>query len=391
MAVSQRVDLPDGRTWTVLGGDWQVVKPVEEYLEFLRNTERSPNTVKSYAHALALWWSFLEDADTDWTSVTLSTLGAFQGRLRRGQVTGTVVDLQARPVPETTVAVRVRAVASFYRYHAACSGVPVATQLYERVVGPPGPYRPFLEHVARRAGRTRSRLSTRRPRRPTPLLTPEQVATICEGAATWDQARRCWVGNLRNRLLWMLLAETGLRLGEALSLQHGDWTSGHGETSYVEVVPRPHPLGIQQKSGSRRVYIGSELDRLYGDYLWLLCDAGVDLVVGNLDESYIFCNLEREPRFRPMRPETVYDHVAALKRRYPQLPAGWTPHWFRHTHATALLFAGVEPILVSRRLGHTDVQTTINTYAHVTSDSELRALANWRAWVDGWGVTAATD
>ena len=41
----------------------------------------------------------------------------------------------------------------------------------------------------------------------------------------------------------------------------------------------------------------------------------------------------------------------------------------RHTHATALLLAGVPVHVVSRRLGHADVQTTLETYAHVT---ELR-------------------
>ena len=34
-----------------------------------------------------------------------------------------------------------------------------------------------------------------------------------------------------------------------------------------------------------------------------------------------------------------------------QVPAGWTPHWFRHSHATALLLAGVPVHVVSRRLG----------------------------------------
>ena len=32
--------------------------------------------------------------------------------------------------------------------------------------------------------------------------------------------------------------------------------------------------------------------------------------------------------------------------------------------------------VVSRRLGHSDVQTTMNTYAHVTEDAELRAVAD---------------
>lgn len=55
---TQRVVLPcGGSTWTVLGRDHQVVGPAEEFLEYLRVQGTSPNTVKSYARALALWWT----------------------------------------------------------------------------------------------------------------------------------------------------------------------------------------------------------------------------------------------------------------------------------------------------------------------------------------------
>ena len=39
-----------------------VVVPAEEFLEYLRMLGRSPNTVKSYARALALWWQFLRSS-----------------------------------------------------------------------------------------------------------------------------------------------------------------------------------------------------------------------------------------------------------------------------------------------------------------------------------------
>jgi integrase len=86
----------------------------------------------------------------------------------------------------------------------------------------------------------------------------------------------------------------------------------------------------------------------------------------------------------PLRPESVYAHLRSIKRRLPQLPVAATPHWFRHSHATALLLAGTPVHVVSRRLGHESVQTTMNTYGHVTEDAELAALANWREVVAGW-------
>src|SRR5664280_259349 len=111
----------------------------------------------------------------------------------------------------------------------------------------------------------------------------------------------------------------GLRLGEALGLQHRERVKG---------------------GGYRRLYVSDELDRLYGEYLWGLCEAGVEDAVADLDAAHVFVNLAHAPRFAPWRPESVYDLVRRLRRQLAgQVPAGWTPHWFRHSHATALLLS----------------------------------------------------
>jgi integrase len=183
----------------------------------------------------------------------------------------------------------------------------------------------------------------------------------------------------------MLLAETGLRLGEALGLQHRDWHTGRGDTPFIEVVDREHPHGVRAKSGYRRLYVSDELDRLYGEHVWRLCEAGGDLATDDFDATYVFVNLDREPRFAPWRPESVYDLVERLRRQLAgQVPESWTPHWMRHSHATALLLSGVPVHVVSRRLGHSDVQTTLSIYAHVTQDAEMRAAADWKAFTAGW-------
>jgi len=44
--------MPDSgvESWTVLGDDHAPVEPVERWLAYLTLVERSPNTVKAYAH-----------------------------------------------------------------------------------------------------------------------------------------------------------------------------------------------------------------------------------------------------------------------------------------------------------------------------------------------------
>lgn len=385
-----RLVSPEGvRTWTVLGSDHRTVEPAEEYLEYLRAQLASPNTVKSYARALALWWQYLDAFDLRWDAVTLGDFGAFLTWLRTGDEPG-VASIERRPArfAESTISVRLGAVLSCYDYH-LLNGVDVGRDLHRITHRGGGKYKPLLEHLARRRGRRQAVVRVRDRRRgvPPPVLTPGQIERICEACASWDTETREWSGSVRNRLLWMLLAETGVRLGEALGFQHRDWHTGRGDTPFVEVIPRDHPHQVRAKSGYRRLYVSDELDRLYGEYVWRLCEAGADLVTEDFDATYVFVNLDHEPRFAPWRPDSVYDLVGRLRRQLAgQVPQAWTPHWMRHSHATALLLSGVPVHVVSRRLGHADVQTTLNTYAHVTEEAEMRALAEWKVFTAHWRV-----
>jgi integrase/recombinase XerD len=386
----QRVVLDGQRTWTVTGDDHLPVGPVEEYLEFLRIAQKcSPNTVRSYATSLARWWEYLTAAGVAWDRVSLPFFVSFVAWLRTGLPAG-VARLPAAEedgrLAESTIASRVTAVLSFYRYHADVGQVPVAGRLY-RAGALSGQYLPGLVHLRRDAQRPAPAVRVRQPAaRPVPVLTPAQVKAIVDACAKWDPASGEWTGSVRDRLLFAALAETGMRLGELLSTRHCDWHAGRGQTPFVEVVPRQdHPAGVRCKSGRyRRVYISDELERLHSEYIWQLCDAGAHDQV-DLQGHFVFVNLRGGQRLAPMRPETVYDKVASLKRQLSgRVPAGWTPHWFRHTHASALLLSGAREHVVMRRLGHADIQTTLNLYGWVTEDAELRALADWRSFCSGW-------
>jgi len=50
-----------------------------------------------------------------------------------------------------------------------------------------------------------------------------------------------------------------------------------------------------------------------------------------------------------------------------------TMHGLRHTHATILLEQGVNPKVVSERLGHASVATTMDIYSHVLPDMQEKA------------------
>jgi site-specific recombinase XerD len=117
----QRVLLDGERTWTVTGDDHLPVGPVEEYLEFLRVAQQcSPNTIRSYATSLARWWEYVTTAGAAWDEVRLPIFVSFVSSLRTGLPAGVsalpATDAGER-LAESTVAARVTAVLSFYRYH----------------------------------------------------------------------------------------------------------------------------------------------------------------------------------------------------------------------------------------------------------------------------------
>src|SRR6266851_5684568 len=118
----QRVMLGGQRTWTVTGEDHLPVGPVEEYLEFLRVAQQSsPNTVRSYATSLARWWEYLTTARLAWDEVSLPAFIPFLASLRTGEPAGVTrlpAGEQSTGLAQSTVAARVTAVLSFYRYHA---------------------------------------------------------------------------------------------------------------------------------------------------------------------------------------------------------------------------------------------------------------------------------
>ena len=80
----QRLLMPEdgAESYTVLADDHGVVEPVEAYLAYLAALERSPNTVRAYAHDLRDFFAFLEARGLGWTAATVENVGAFVAWLR---------------------------------------------------------------------------------------------------------------------------------------------------------------------------------------------------------------------------------------------------------------------------------------------------------------------
>ena len=91
------------RSWTVVGEDGLPVEPVEDYLAHLVAVERSPNTVRAYAHSLALWGDYLARRGVDWAVADVEQVAGFVGWLRAPAENVIVLDASAARRAENTV------------------------------------------------------------------------------------------------------------------------------------------------------------------------------------------------------------------------------------------------------------------------------------------------
>ena len=61
------------------------------------------------------------------------------------------------------------------------------------------------------------------------------------------------------------------------------------------------------------------------------------------------------------------EHCRKRLKKYEAL-TGVKPirvHDIRHSHVAYLIYQGVEPLIIKERLGHKDIQMTLNTYGHL--------------------------
>ena len=163
----RRVVMPVTGTvsWTVVGPDRFPVGPVERYLAWLVDIERSPNTVRAYAHDLKLYWSFLAAKGLRWDEPSVESLGEFTAWMR-SPAENVVVLVNGDPRRgRRTVNRALSAVIGLYEYEQR-NGQRFASSLIDYTRSGRGSYRPFLHGIAKsmprgRVGRMREGRSSR--------------------------------------------------------------------------------------------------------------------------------------------------------------------------------------------------------------------------------------
>ena len=175
-------------------------------------------------------------------------------------------------------------------------------------------------------------------------------------------------------LFLAVLYYLGLRRGEALGLQWGDFDFDedlvHIQRDIDFVGSTAHDGELKTAAANRFIPIPTELRAMLSK-------------VRGFPQQYVFHTEEGQPwpqsSFKRIWLSLMQDAYCVEEREVTketkrkndiikQLKPTLTPHYFRHNYATLLFEAGVEPLIAMKMLGHTDYQTTANIYTHLNSE-----------------------
>ena len=190
---------------------------------------------------------------------------------------------------------------------------------------------------------------------------------------------------------WLLVATTGIRRSELAGLR---WIDTDLDVGRIAVRQRLASVnGIPQfsepKSGRsgrvidldrRTVEALRELRRLHDEERRLFGE------IYQTEFGLVLCRDEDGRYVHPDYISTLFQK-AVEEAGVPRIRF----HDLRHTHATLMLKHGVNPKIVSERLGHHSVAFTLDTYAHVTPGMQSAAAQLVADAVFGAAPTATSE
>ena len=154
--------------------------------------------------------------------------------------------------------------------------------------------------------------------------------------------------NLRDKVLLLLLAETGFRIGELLGVMVG--TDIDIRRHAIKVVYREENINrARAKNAENRSAIIS--DQTYNMLLCYLSEYR-ELISGS---GYLFVNISGDYAGRPLKASAVY---AMLDRLEHKTGIKATPHMLRHYFANERRKSGWDIALIASALGHRQISTT---------------------------------
>lgn len=191
-------------------------------------------------------------------------------------------------------------------------------------------------------------------------------------------------GDLKHLAYFRLLAFSGARKSEISALTWQDVDYEHGTLNIDKTLSEGENYAVRISStkteSSERVI---SLDAITLSVLkrWRSQQAKDQLKLGLTAKAARMPLLFPAVReHKPINISIPNEWLWAFYKRHPELKQ-IKVHGFRHTHCSLLFESGASIKEVQERLGHSDIQTTMNIYAHVSKKAREETADKFAAYV----------
>lgn len=154
---------------------------------------------------------------------------------------------------------------------------------------------------------------------------------------------------IQSVMIFNLLFWTGIRSGELLALTLDDFDREKKTVSinksYVRLKKKDIISEPKTPKSNRSITLPDFIFEMLDEYLAALVDYENDERLFTVTKFYLNHEMKRGCKNSGIKKIRVHD--------------------LRHSHASLLIELGFSPLLIQERLGHEDIQTTLNTYAHL--------------------------
>ncbi|KEI86132.1 transposase [Clostridium botulinum B2 267] len=350
-----KVKTEDGKERYFVADDLGLpIEPILKFIRFKDNTNYARNTLRMYCQHLKLYFEYLQQRDINFQDITIDDLALFVNWLQNPYESLKVIPshhIESARSPRT-INIIINTVLAFYDYilrHEEYSNN-ISDRLKKFVSTPSRNFKGFLYGIAHEQKKVTSNiLKLKVPKSKPKTLSKEEIGTL---------VRTC--SNLRDKFLLTLLYETGMRIGETLSLWIEDIDISDMVIDLKDRGELENNAEIKTVSSPRRIDISQNLADMFMEYI-------AEYHTEEVETNHIFIKLSGSSKYKPMN-YTDSDNLFRTLRKKTGIYV--TPHMFRHSSLTVLRMSGWQPELLRIRAGHKNIYTTLNTYIH-PSDEEI--------------------
>jgi integrase len=345
----------DKERYYVADEDGLPIEPILKFIRFKDNTDYARNTLRMYCQHLKLYFEYLQERKVDFKRVTIDDLSLFVNWLQNPYKSLKIIS--SVPIERIrsarTINAIINTILNFYDYILRNEQYSnkISERLRKFITVPSRNFKGFLYGIAYEQKKVTSNiLKLRVPKFRPKILAKDDIEKL---------VREC--NNYRDKFLLTLLYETGMRIGEALSLWIEDFDVSDMMIDLKDRGQLENNAEIKTVSSPRRIDISQNLADMFMEYI-------AEYHTDEVETNHVFIKISGDNKNKAMNYIDANNLFRKLKRK---TGISVNPHMFRHSSLTVLRMAGWQPEMLRIRAGHKNIYTTLNTYIH-PSDEEIR-------------------